>query len=418
MIRKGTRKLVCILTLGITSLMLAAPTVAVSIMEVPEIAAEGAILIEPKTNTVLYEKNAHKALYPASITKILTALIVSEELEDNTTITKSQGSIDHVPCDSSQIGLNVGESYTKEEGLYGLLLGSDNFIAYDLACATAGDISSFAQKMNQKAISLGAYESQFVNPHGYHDPNHYTTPYDMAQIARGAFLDPTVSQIAGTAKHQFVVHNTGVSFPIINSSRLLKGETPYYNPNVVACKTGFHDDARQTLVAKAVYDNIELIAVVMKDNTPTQYEDINKLFEYGKQNFSLKEVNGAYILDNKSISIDTQKSVDYFNEKGWINKGVNFQKPIKGEELKKLLKKIGNNHPEADVEEIIGLLGVEEDGSVTKNQLATIIMFLEDRWHQGDNSVDTAILNEKDLFYKVDEICLEDAIDILYETAL
>lgn len=418
MIRKGTRKLVCILTLGITSLMLAVPTVAVPIMEVPEITAEGAILVEPKTNTVLYEKNAHKALYPASITKILTALIVSEELEDNTIITKSQACTKYVPWDSSQIGLNVGDRYTKEEGLYGLLLGSDNFIAYDLACATAGDISSFAQKMNEKAISLGAYESQFVNPHGYHDPNHYTTPYDMAQIARGAFSDPTVSKIAGTAKHKFVVHNTGVSFPIINSSRLLKHETPYYNPNVVACKTGFHDDARQTLVAKAVYDNIELIAVVMKDSTPTQYEDINKLFEFGKQNFSLKEVNGAYILDNKSISIDTQKCVDYFNEKGWISKGVNFQDPIKGEELTNLLKKIGNNHPEADVEEIIGLLGVEADEVVTKNQLATIIMFLEDRWHQGDNSVDTAILNEKDLFYKVDEICLEDAIDILYEVGL
>lgn len=417
MIRKSKR--ICmLLTLGITSLMLAVPLVATTYVEAPQITAEGAILIEPKTNTVLYEKNAHQSFYPASITKILTALIVAEELEDGTIITKSQECINEVPWDSSEIGLNVGDSYTKEEGLYGLLLGSDNFIAYDLACATAGDIPSFASKMNQKARSLGAYESQFVNPHGYHDPAHYTTPYDMAQIARGAFLDATVGKVAGTLKHQFTIHNTGVNFTIINSSRLLKSETPYYNPNVVACKTGFHDDAGQTLVAKAVYDHIELIAVVMKDSTPIQYEDINKLFEYGKENFSLREVDGGYILDNKTISMEKEEAITYFSKRGWINKGLDFKRNITGETLTKLLKKIGRSYPETDVESIIDLLGIEEDETITKNELATIISFLEDKWHQGDVHVDTSILSGDDLFYQLDEICLEDAIEILYETAL
>ena len=418
MVRKGMRRLICILTLGITSSMLAVPTMTESIMAEPEIAAEGAILIEPKTNTILYEKNAHEALYPASITKILTALIVSEELDDDAIITKSQACIENVPGDSSQICLEVGDSYTKKEGLYGLLLGSDNFIAYDLACSTAGDISNFAAQMNAKAQSLGAYESHFVNPHGYHDPAHYTTPYDMAQIARGAFDDPLVEEIAGTARHTFNIYNKGTSFQITNSSRLLKRETPYYNSHVVACKTGFHDDAKQTLVAKAVYDNIELIAVVMKDSTPTQYEDINKLFEYGRENFSLREVDGTYILDNKSISMAMQQAVLHFEERGWVSRGEDFQKPIRTRQLACILKRIGKNYPESYVDEIIGLMGLEEDDYVTKDQLATIIMFLDDKWHQGTKCIETEILKERELFCKKGEICIGQTIDILYQVVL
>lgn len=418
MVRKGMRRLICILTVGIAASMLAVPTMTESILKEPEITAEGAILIEPKTNTILYEKNGHEAFYPASITKILTALIVSEELDEGAIITKSQACIENVPEDSSQIGLDVGDSYTKEEGLYGLLLGSDNYIAYDLACHTAGDIASFAAQMNAKAQSLGAYESHFVNPHGYHDPKHYTTPYDMAQIARGAFQDPLVEKIAGTRRHTFHIYNKAVSFPITNSSRLLKSETPYYNPNVVACKTGFHDDAQQTLVAKAVYDNIELIAVVMKDSTPTQYEDINKLFEYGRENFSLREMDGTYILDNKSISMAMQQAVLHFEEKGWVNAGEDFQKPIQAKQLSVLLKRIGKGYPEAYVDEIMRLMKMEEDTEITKDQLATIIMFLDDKWHQGDNCIETDVLEERALFCKKSEIGIGQTIDILYHAVL
>lgn len=412
------RKLICILTVGLAASTLAVPTMTESILREPEIAAEGAILIEPKTNTVLYEKNAHEALYPASITKILTALIVSEQLDDCTIITKSQDCVENVPGDSSQIGLEVGDSYTKEEGLYGLLLGSDNYIAYDLACYTAGNIANFANQMNAKAQSLGAYESNFVNPHGYHDIAHYTTPYDMAQIARGAFEDPLVGKIAGTVKHTFHIYNKEVSFPIVNSSRLLKSETPYYNPNVAACKTGFHDDAKQTLVAKAVYDNIELIAVVMKDNTPTQYEDINKLFEYGRENFSLKEMDGTYILDNKSISMAMQQAVLHFEQRGWISCGEDFQKSICTEELKGVLKKIGKNYPEVYIDEIINLMELDEEDYVTKDQLATIIMFLDDKWHQGTTQVEMEVLREQELFCKASEISVGQAIDVLYRVLL
>lgn len=414
MIKRGMQRLVCILTLGITAAVVTVPAMAESAVIQPQIFAEGAVLIEPKTNTVLYEKNGHEALYPASITKILTALIVSEELSNDAVITKSKACIENVPWDSSQIGLDVGDSYSKEEGLYGLLLGSDNFIAYDLACATAGDIQSFAQKMNEKAKSLGAYDSHFVNPHGYQNKEHYTTPYDMAEIARGAFADPTVAKVAGTAKHNFYVGNKGINIPIKNSSRLLKSETPYYNAHVVCCKTGFHDDAKQTLVAKAVYEDIELIAVVMKDDTPTQYEDINRLFEYGRENYSLREVNGAFILDNKTISMEIEKAVHHFKERGWLREGLNFQKPIQTKELVSILKRVKSSQPESYIEEIISLLGLKEDDYVTKEQLATIIMFLNEKWHQANACMDTTVLQQEGLFCQEETINIGKAVNILY----
>ena len=122
----------------------------------PQIQSEGAILIEPKTNTVLYGKNEHKKLYPASTTKILTAMIVLEELNQNSTLTKSQGSVNTVPADSSHIGLAVGDSISVKDALYGLLVGSDNFIAHDLAIASKGSIDNFASRMNEKAKHYGA----------------------------------------------------------------------------------------------------------------------------------------------------------------------------------------------------------------------------------------------------------------------
>lgn len=281
---------------GITFILSFTLFVTPIMAKAPEITAEGAILIEPKTNTILYTKNANQKLYPASMTKIMTALIIAEEMPCQSIITKSQDSITYVPSDSSSIGLQVGDSYTMLNGLHGLLLGSDNYIAHDLALAHSGSIAKFAQEMNTRAKSYGALHTHFTNPHGYHDPEHYTTPYDMAQIARVAFSNPLVLKIAGKVSAPFGCHNTHTILPLTNTSRLLKDETPYYNPHVVACKTGFHDDAQQTLVAKAVYDDLELIAVVMKTSTPNQYVDINRLFEYGAKNFSIQKSAHTYEL--------------------------------------------------------------------------------------------------------------------------
>ena len=342
--------------------------------------AKGAILMEAKTGTILYEKKAYSKFYPASMTKLLTALIIEEQLPVNTVITKSQSSVNVIPNDSSEIGLKIGDKYNKVNGLYGLLLGSDNFIAHDLALATSGTISKFADLMNAKAQAIGAQNTHFVNPHGYHDPNHYTTPYDMALIAKAAFSNPTIQKIAGTEKFNFYVSNKNKYIPIKNTSRLIKPETPYYNPAVVATKTGFHDAAGQTLASKAIYGDMELIAVVMYEKTPNQYIDINKLFDYATTNYSIEKVNESYILKNKMIPSWAEVSIARATTDGWINTSTNYSGLVHTEDLISILNKIGTSYETITMQEIDELLGLKQGDLVTRSDFAQLMTFASNKW--------------------------------------
>lgn len=269
----------------------------------PSVKAEGAILIEPHTQTILYSKNSSSKFYPASTTKVLTSLLLVEDMDEQAVITKSPESVANVPSDSSHIGLQVGDKYLYPDGIRGIMMGSDNFISYDMAIYNARSIKAFADKMNEKAKSLGAKSSNFVNPHGYHDPNHYTTPYDLSLITAAAFDNPTLSQIAGTHEYTFNVLNKANPLKLIHTAPFFKKDSPYYNPFVLAAKTGYHTPAGRTLVAKAQYGNLELVAVVMKSDYPGYFEDINTLFDYGSKNFKfLQDENYNVSIKNVSYS--------------------------------------------------------------------------------------------------------------------
>lgn len=351
----------------------------------PEIQAEGAILIEPKTNTILFEKNAHEKLYPASATKILTAMIILEELNQKKILTKSQDSVNVVPSDSSHIGLAVGDKISVKDALYGLLVGSDNFIAHDLAIASKGSIEKFADRMNEKAKAYGALNTHFTNPHGYHDPNHYTTPYDLAQIARETFNIPELIKIAGTAKYSVQVLNKDKSILVTNKNRLFNSQTPYYNEHVIAAKTGFHNDAQQTLVAKAVYGDMELIAVVMKVKSPGQYEDINNLFNYGKENFAVKKnEHGFYQLANQTASKWASPYISGAIKNKWIVElGINYQDGITIEGLIYMLNVAMEDKERLSMNEVIQYVGegaLQGKSKLTRLQTAKLITYLVDKW--------------------------------------
>ena len=286
----------------------------------PDVIAEGAILIEPTTKTILYGKNIHSRFYPASTTKVLTSLLLTESLDEDAVITKSQESIEEVPSDSSHIGLAVGDSYNYIDGIHAIMMGSDNFVSHDMAVYNAGSIRAFADKMNEKAQSLGATSSHFVNPHGYHDPNHYTTPYDLSLITTAAFDNPILRQIAGTPLYAFQVLNKGIVLPLKHTAAFFQESSPFYNDHVIAAKTGYHTPAGRTLVAQAQYDDLELIAVVMKSNNPGHFEDINKLFEYGSRNFKInKDETGQLLIENISYSSWGKPYVETALMNGWLS---------------------------------------------------------------------------------------------------
>lgn len=348
----------------------------------PETSAQGVILMEAHTGTILYEKNAYTKLYPASITKLMTALLVTEKLPDGTLISKSQNSIDTVPGDSSNIGLELGDTYNKTTGLYGLLLGSDNYIAHDLAIATSGTIRNFADEMNTRAKAMGCKNTHFVNPHGYHDPDHYTTPYDMALIAKAAFNNETVQKIAGTVSYNFYITNKDKTLCITNTSRLLKNQTPYYNEHVIATKTGFHNEAGQTIVAKGVYGNMQLIAVVMNTKTPHQYEDVNYLFQYASANFCVEKKNNYYGLNNLTIPKWVKKSAAQAVKAGWMKPSQDYTDTLYVDDVVAMLKKAGSTYGGVTLNEATKLTSRRSGETLTRSELKQIISFASHKWNK------------------------------------
>ena len=367
-----SRKLLCFLL----TLLLCFNTIWAS--PLPKLSSDGAVLIDAKTGTVLYAKNKDMAFYPASTTKILTSLAILQDMKLDTVITKTQDAINNVPSDSSQIGLKVGDSYTVYDGLHAVLMASDNFVCYDLAKADAGSIDKFASEMNTLATLAGADKFNFVNPHGYHDPKHYTSPLSLGQIAISAFDNPTLEQIAGTYQFNFTVANTGRVIPLTHTVALLNPESPYYNPAVVAAKSGFHDMAKRTLVAKAQYDDMELIGVVMRTDAPRQFEDMNKLLAYGAENFAAStDAEGQYALYNQSYSKWAAPFVTKALENGWITDSVtNYQSPISQRTFIHLLMKVS---PERLTDTLSEMIQYDDDSifienyALTKAQLAKIL---------------------------------------------
>ena len=170
-------------------------TAAASVQK-PEIASEGAVLMDAATGTVLFSKNGDKQFYPASITKLMTALLVAENCSLDDKVTFSATATTNLEAGAVSINMTAGDVMTVRQCLYALLLKSANEVGNALAEHVAGSNAKFAEMMNAKAAALGCTNTHFTNPHGLNDSNHYTTPHDMALIARAAFQNDVVKTVA------------------------------------------------------------------------------------------------------------------------------------------------------------------------------------------------------------------------------
>jgi len=261
----------------------------------PVIQAESAILIDAKSHTILFEKNANKKQYPASITKIMTALLAIENLSPTDLITFSEESIFSIERGSSHIGMDVGEQITVDQALHAILLMSANEVANGLAEATSGSIENFAIKMTDRAKELGAKNTHFVNPHGLHDVNHYTTAYDMALITSYIYDNSYFQEIMKDITYQIPSTNktTEIRYlsqqhPLMNKQR----DSRMYREDVIGGKTGYTDIARHTLVTVAKHGDIELIVVILNAERDAVYSDTNKLLDYGINSYQTLNLHG------------------------------------------------------------------------------------------------------------------------------
>ncbi len=269
------------LTLAILSWLSASPTVA---RAANELGAESAVLLDAHTGRILWEHNAHARKYPASMTKVLTALVYAERelagaeagkaLEQRVSFSRAASEVGDSP-----IGFLPGERLTARDQLHLLLMRSDNKAAHALAERSAGSVARFVGWMNRRAQELGARNSHFVNPHGLHHSDHYSTAYDIGLLACAALRNPIVAEIAQTPTYLLQRTAVPARLRIENRNKLLERRS-----DATGLKTGYTRPAGRCFVGTARRGDMELVAVVMK--SPDMWSEASALLDYGFATFT------------------------------------------------------------------------------------------------------------------------------------
>ncbi len=273
---------------------------SVSAAEAPQVTAQRAILVDANYDEVLYEKNAHQKAAPASITKVMTALLVCEALKEGTlteetVITASENAFQNLHANGSTANIKPGEEIDVRNLLYCLLLPSANEAANILAEAVCGNIPDFVEKMNQRAQELGCRNTHFANVHGLDQDGHYTTAYDIYLFTKEAMTHPLFQEIVSTKMYDMPSTNISKARRFYNTNSLLS--TWYYlgytYDKAIGVKTGTTDNAGSCLVSAAKDGDDYLICVVLGaeivkiDNKPVprQFSESRDLLKWGFSNF-------------------------------------------------------------------------------------------------------------------------------------
>ncbi|MFR8251195.1 MAG: D-alanyl-D-alanine carboxypeptidase family protein [Anaerovoracaceae bacterium] len=241
----------------------------------PVVSAETAVLIDAASGKVLYDKRKDAHMYPASTTKIMTALIALETMDPEEYTTVSENAVRQ---EGSSIYLKTDEKIRMKDLLYGMMLRSGNDAAVAVAEAAGGSVEEFAVMMNERASALGLQNSHFVNPSGLQDENHYSSAYDLAMITREAFKSDIFREIVGSKTYQAEREGTDSYKYFYN-----KNKTVFQYEDATGVKIGYTIAAGRCLVASAKREGTELIAVVLNDHD--WFNDAYKLMDYGFDHF-------------------------------------------------------------------------------------------------------------------------------------
>ncbi len=350
----------------------------------------GSIYLENlETGAVILDKYANKQMYPASTTKIMTYIVTAENVQDleNTKVSVTADALTGLDPESTIMGLSdhVGEEVSVKDLLYGLMLPSGNDAALVLADFVGNGIPGFVELMNKKAAELGCANTHFANPHGLHDPNHYTTAQDMAKIAKYAMGKPLFMEIASTVSYT----PAGFSNPLRNTNYMLdenyhRGE--YYYPNVKGIKTGYTDEAGKCLVTTAEKDGFTYLCVAF-GATYSFAEDIN---------YAMKDTANLYdwVFENLAQQVvygpaDTVKSIP-------------VEYASKGQELalipeKEVLALLPNNYDKGLLKTIVSC-DESVKAPVTKGQVLGTVHVAYDDLELGEINIVASEDIERDAF--------------------
>ena len=269
---------------------------------IPNIESPAALLMDLNTGKILYEKNINQKMYPASLTKVMTAILTLENCELNEVATVSYDAVMSITSGYVTANLQIGEEVTVEQLLYVLMVGSANDSAVVLAEHISGSVEDFAVLMNEKAREIGCTSTNFLNPYGAHDENHYSTAYDLALMAKYAMQNETFRTLVSTTSYKLPITNKYEKedrlFTTTNALLMVSNNTRadnYYYKYATGLKTGFTTPAKNCLIASANKGNLELLTVVLgagqnNEGLSNRYLDTINLFEYGYDNYALREV--------------------------------------------------------------------------------------------------------------------------------
>lgn len=339
-------KKVIALILAIIFLIPAIPAYAAG----PVVTAPSAILIDAKSGKILYEKNANAKMYPASTTKVMTGILAVEYGKFDEVVTVGVNPSTKIERGSSQISLVPGEQLTMEQLLYGLMLESANDAAIAIAEQISGSVPEFAALMNAKAKALGATNTNFVNPNGLHDDNHYTTAHDLAMIAKYGMTLPKFREVVSTVKYTIPQTNKQPARDYItNGNKLIwKTADKYRYEYATGIKTGYTTKSKHCLVGGAKKGDVELISVIMGAEGSNMYTDTTSLFDYGFANYqNVDLVKKDQIVTTASVKGSDEKfnllAADNFttllgnDERDKVKSDItvkeNLEKPIKKGEV-------------------------------------------------------------------------------------
>ena len=264
----------------------------------PALDATAALLVSPDSGMVLYSKNADQKRYPASTTKIMTALLTLENVSNlDETVTSEAVDFENVTADSSNAGILLGEQVTVRDLLYALMLPSANEAAYMLARHVGGSWEQFVDMMNDRAAELGCTGTHFCNPCGLHEEDHYTTAHDLYLIAKEAMKDVTFRDIVSTVQHRMAKTNLHEERIIYTTNQLIFSSfQPWSYANCLGIKTGHTSQAGNCFVGYAEYGDAKLFSVVLGcsdsskeyPSVAASFTDTKKLCQWGFENFTSK----------------------------------------------------------------------------------------------------------------------------------
>lgn len=263
----------------------------------PEISSGAAILVESSTGNILFQKNAYEKMYPASTTKVLTAILTLENCDLDEMATVSHNAVFSLPAGYVTANLQEGEKISINDLMYALMLKSANDAAIVLAEHIAGSVDNFSVMMNDKAKEIGCKNTHFVNPNGMHNENHYSTAYDLYLMASYGMKNETFRKYVSTTSYTLPSTNKYPSADRIclTTNELLRSKSRYYNKNAIGIKTGTTTQAKNCLISGTRKNNVELISVILHAGTNSEglserYVETNSLFEYGFENFEFSNI--------------------------------------------------------------------------------------------------------------------------------